>query len=731
MQIFLAAGIIVECVILLILGFTRKLTRKTFSVLMAATAVYIMALVGVYCSQGRENHRNDQRENLYISARLLEGNYTKEALDAQTEVVDAQCMEYQVQSLRGLILNQNGYYNTAISYLKDAADDAAVKIYEASVRNVPVEEALKEEVIDRTLELLQASEAEAEIWEAKMKLLYIDMDGGTEAGQLDAVCNAKEAIRNNDFQNAYQIMKDAAQTGGIQEDVIVSDMYVKNYNMRTMEESDAEYDRLWEKATQMQAQVNLSDIQRKKEEETDKTQEIGETLISDTEKEYQRVYAEYLLAQRDITSESVGRAINYLECARPDDYETNIGYQLQLCRLYYLNQEEDKAYECLDRIFAVEEIDQNQWLGTDAYLVKENYMTYLSDAAHGEYYQIFESMMQHLYQGLFAGEDYQDFSNFVAEYLRQLMGGIVINDIDAKNYPEMTVNVSVTNEALEIGKESLRLFDTGAAIEEFQVAESEVNDLALCFVLDRSGSMSGSSIEDAKKAIRQSLASLEDFVKIGLVAFDNDASIECMLTSSQYLLQGKLEGIKAGGGTNIVAGLEQAYDVLQEAGGKKVIILLSDGYDGSEENALVDILGRLRAEEIVTCAIGLEGCDEEYLKHIADETGGKYIPVNDTGELGSSYHEIQKSLVYVYTITYTNQVALQSADAAQDTAAGQGSENGQKAGTVRIRYKDSFAQTQKSYMTQEEERETESSLFLEEQSADYYKQTGGSERSGR
>lgn len=714
MQIFLAAGIIAESVILLALGLARKLTRKTFSVLMAATAVYVTALIGIYCNQGKEEQWDDQREHLYISARLLEENYKEEAMDAQAAVVDAQCMEYQIQPLRGLILNQNSYYNTAVLYLKDAEDILSAEIYEASVKNVPVEESLKEEIIRNTLELLQVSEAETEAWEAKMKLLYIGIDdiGEAEAEEMDAVTNAKVAVKRNEYENAYLIMREAAQTGGIQEDVIISDMYVRNYNMRTLEEDDAEYDRLWREATQMQAQVNLADLQRQKEEEKKETQETAEAQTADAEKEYQRVYATYLLAQQDVTNESVRRAINYLEYARPEDYETNIGYQLQLSRLYYLNQEEDKACKCLDRIFAVEEIDQNQWLGTDVYLLKENYITYLSDAAHSDYYQIFESMMRHLYQGMYEDEDYSNFFNFVSEYLRELVGGIVINSIDAENYPEMTVNVSSTKETVEISKESLSLSDTGVLIEKFQIEEDEVNDLSLCFVLDRSGSMSGKPMENAKKAIRQSMGSLENFVKIGLVSFENDATTECMLTSSKYLLQSKLEGIIASGGTNIVAGLEQAYDVLQEANGKKVIILLSDGYDGSEKEALVDTLSRLRAEEIVTHAIGLEGCDEDYLKHIADETNGKYIPVNDTGELSTIYREIQKSLIHVYTITYTN------VETVQDT------------GTVRISHKDSSVQTQKSYTTQEEKITTERSLYLDEQSSDYYKQTGGSERSG-
>ncbi len=716
MQIFLAVGIIVESVLLLVLGLARRLTRKTFSVLMVATVVYLAVWVSMYCNQNREEGLDDQREHLYISARLLEEDYRKEALDAQALVVDARCMEYQVQPLRGLILNQNGYYNTAALYLKDASDTQSAEVYGASVRNVPVEETLKEEIVRNTLELLQASETEKETWETKMNLLYVGIEGEGESAHVDAVTDAKAAIRRNEYENAYQIMREAAQTGGIQEDVIISDMYVKNYNMRTLQEDDAEYDRLWEEMTRIQVQLNLADSRRQKEEEEKETWNTGEKEITDTEKEYQEAYAAYLLAQQDITNESVGRAINYLEYARPEDYETNIGYQLQLCRLYYLNKKEDMACECLDKIFAVEEIDQNQWLGTDAHLLRENYMTYLSDAARSEYYQIFENMMSHLYQGMFEDEDYSDFSKFVSEYLQSLMGGIVINDIDAKNYPEMAVNISCTDEEVEISRELLSLIDTGTSIEEFQIAENEVNELSLCFVLDRSGSMSGTAIEDAKKAIRQSLTSLEDFVKVGLVSFESEATTECMLTNSRYLLQSKLDGIQAEGGTSIVDGLEQAYDVLQEANGKKVVILLSDGYDGSDASTLADALSRLSAEEIVTYAIGLEGCDEDYLKHIADETNGKYIPVNSTGELGSIYSEIQKSLVHVYTITYTNQ------NVARDTD--------MKQGVVRIRQKNSFVQTQKGYTTETAEITAEDNFFMGEQSADYYKQTGGSERSG-
>lgn len=710
MQIYLLAGIVIECMVLLLLALLKKLTRKIFVGITVATVVCSIVLAGLQIGNLKKNDTADQRESLYMTARLLEDDYKEEALEALSTVVDAQCMKYQIQALRGLVFNQNEYYNTATLYLEKVEDEMAQKIYEASLKNTLVDETDKAQIIENTISLLEVSAEEIEIWEAKMKLLYIDsnFEKVQESTNFDVLTYTKAAIKDNQYEKAYIAMKEAAQNGGIREDIVVSDMYVKNYNLRTMEEDDSEYDDLWNDITQLQAQLNTLSIQVQEEKKNFPELQNGENREeTELEKEYNLVYADYLLAQQYMTNESIGRALNYLEYSKPEDYQTNIGYQLQMCKLYFLSKQEDMAEACLDRIFAVEEIDRNQWLGTDVYLLKESFLLYLSDSSKAEYKNIFQQLMNHLYQGIFDEETYSEFSNFITEYLRSLFSGIVIVDIDTEYYPEMTVNVSCINETLNIGQDTIMITDTDQTIDEFQVVETETNDLSLCFVLDRSGSMSGNSIKDAKKAIQECIMSLDDFVKVSLVSFENDAQIECGLTDSKYLILNKLDGIEATGGTNIVAGLTMAYDTLATANGKKVIVLLSDGY--ADDNGLTGILGQLKSAGIEVYAIGLDGCDETYLQRVANETEGKYISVDNTGELGSIYREIQKSLIHVYTITYSN------------------TEIEQAPRYFKIQYKDSLIQAKKVYTQEKEVKEQNNQYYNEEeQSADYFKQTGGS-----
>ena len=109
--------------------------------------------------------------------------------------------------------------------------------------------------------------------------------------------------------------------------------------------------------------------------------------------------------------------------------------------------------------------------------------------------------------------------------------------------------------------------------------------------------------------------------------------------------------------------------------------------------------------------IGLEGCDEDYLSRIANETGGKFISVENTGELGSIYQVIQKSLIKSYTIIYEN------VDKEADIR------------SFKIRCKDSFVQAERIYSLEDNQngREDDGRIYTGIQSSDYFRQTGGSE----
>jgi len=104
--------------------------------------------------------------------------------------------------------------------------------------------------------------------------------------------------------------------------------------------------------------------------------------------------------------------------------------------------------------------------------------------------------------------------------------------------------------------------------------------VALVIVLDRSGSMEGESIELARLATRKAVENLTPRDLVGVVAFEDRthwvSRVEKVEDKQQVLR--RIETIEAGGGTDMVPAMRQAYLALDEAfAERKHMIVLSDG----------------------------------------------------------------------------------------------------------------------------------------------------------
>lgn len=144
----------------------------------------------------------------------------------------------------------------------------------------------------------------------------------------------------------------------------------------------------------------------------------------------------------------------------------------------------------------------------------------------------------------------------------------------------------------------------------------------IVIVLDRSGSMQGTPIEQAKRSVAACLAVLSEQDLFGLVAFDDRAE---SFTSS--LVNGSrehrdrarqfLDGVGARGGTEFLAGLDAASKMLGEEGGE--VFLLTDGQVGGYE----PILARARQGRVRLHCLGIGSASHDrLLGMLARETGG-------------------------------------------------------------------------------------------------------------
>src|SRR5699024_5782296 len=106
---------------------------------------------------------------------------------------------------------------------------------------------------------------------------------------------------------------------------------------------------------------------------------------------------------------------------------------------------------------------------------------------------------------------------------------------------------------------------------------SEERDIVL--VLDTSGSMSGTPMEETKKAATNFINTiLEEDASIGMVAYDESAEQLSDFSIDKNHLTGVVGEVSDGGGTNIEAGLAEAKSMLDSSNAKKkIIVLMSDG----------------------------------------------------------------------------------------------------------------------------------------------------------
>ncbi len=146
---------------------------------------------------------------------------------------------------------------------------------------------------------------------------------------------------------------------------------------------------------------------------------------------------------------------------------------------------------------------------------------------------------------------------------------------------------------------------------DMQLKDQErLPQLTVVYVIDKSGSMSDTSvggfpkIELAKEAILRSINLLGPLDRVGVVAFDENASWVVPLGSADDRQQiGRLVGgLRASGGTDIYAGVLAVSRVLPDDPGQlRHVVLLTDG--GADETGVPDLVRDMYDQEGITFSV--------------------------------------------------------------------------------------------------------------------------------
>ncbi|MEE9536383.1 MAG: VWA domain-containing protein, partial [Desulfobacterales bacterium] len=142
----------------------------------------------------------------------------------------------------------------------------------------------------------------------------------------------------------------------------------------------------------------------------------------------------------------------------------------------------------------------------------------------------------------------------------------------------------VQNKILQGSEGRVNLALTLQASDSYGSTAAEPRNVDMVIVLDRSGSMQGRKIKDARQAVLQLLSSLSTKDRFALITYSDGvqhvSTLHKVTVNHREQLETFIHRITAGGGTNLGAGLQAGINLLvsaPETGNARKVILISDG----------------------------------------------------------------------------------------------------------------------------------------------------------
>ncbi|HKY78821.1 MAG TPA: VWA domain-containing protein [Anaerolineales bacterium] len=248
-----------------------------------------------------------------------------------------------------------------------------------------------------------------------------------------------------------------------------------------------------------------------------------------------------------------------------------------------------------------------------------------------------------------------------------------ITQIDTTRFPRVTFYVSVTDadgEPRAVDASRFIINEDGQQIPLDQIEGiGEVGPLTTLLVMDISGSMnSAGKLDSAKSAAHEFIDRMRDIDQAGIIAFNTQVQTVQDLTSDADALHSAIDGLAADGQTAMYDALLVAIDQLEGVGGRKAIIVLTDGLDNSSSADTDRVVKRIGPAGFSVSTVGLgvpadvldemTGIDEEGLQDLSDRAGGVYGYAEDKDSLRRLYETYAVSMQSEYAITYTSPAEL-------------------------------------------------------------------------
>ncbi len=189
----------------------------------------------------------------------------------------------------------------------------------------------------------------------------------------------------------------------------------------------------------------------------------------------------------------------------------------------------------------------------------------------------------------------------------------------------------------------------------------EHTPLNISIVIDRSGSMSGDKIKNAKKAANYVVDMLSENDLVSVVMYDGEVNVvhPAGFVKNKSDIKNKINGITDRGGTNLTGGMMEGYTQVKikyNANYINRVLLLSDGLANEGITNPIEIKnivqGKLRNEQIAISTFGVgNDYNEDLMTAMAEKGAGNYYFISEANNIAGIF---QKELQGIMNVVAQN-----------------------------------------------------------------------------
>jgi VWFA-related protein len=204
---------------------------------------------------------------------------------------------------------------------------------------------------------------------------------------------------------------------------------------------------------------------------------------------------------------------------------------------------------------------------------------------------------------------------------------------------------------------------SGLAAGDFQVLEDGTAQtivafaagefpLAVAIGVDRSFSMRA-RLSDVKRAAAAFVGSLQPPDRVMVVAIGSGTEIAFPLSADHVAAAAAIDRLDAWGTTPLYDAALAAIDQIQNAKGRRALVLVSDGIERYSETDATSLLRQARERDVLVYPIAIGGARPGVFVELAAVTGGRPFFVKDARDLTPAFDSIARELRFQYLLGYS------------------------------------------------------------------------------